>query len=249
MSGRKKFKNNSGKRVMLDSQSVRQLQVYRYPFSTATSNPKIPDGKLTQSTGIKVQNVKGNLTGEDVYILLFPGLNTHCLIINGATNEYLGWSVGVEGTHTGYATANGNWTKINGWTQWRLVSKALCLKCIVNDDKNNGYFEAVRFPINQIDKSIFIEDKKTDTGKTALLFTHVQQTLLDEIKKQGNWLLNPLYQSGKVKNIGQFEFRLQPQKIEHDMIAVPNAVEFKANEFTEAGIMERGSPCMTPSWL
>lgn len=241
MSTRRKSRNNKPGRVMLDSQSVRQLQVYRYPFSTATSNPKIPDGKITQSTGMRLQAVRGDLEGEELFIVLFPGLHSHCAIIKGTTVEYMSWSTGIKSTST-ELTTKGALTNPGPWAQWRLVSKALRLKCITNDDQNDGFFEAVRFPITEVEKGTFIHAKSTastvggNTVETPKIFhTSIAFRILDEIKKQQNWLLNPSYQSGKIKNLGQYEFRLQPQKNEHDLIGIPHTVEWGADEFSKDG--------------
>lgn len=54
---------------MFDWQAVCQLQVYRYPFPFATSNPKIPDGKLTQSHGYHFQTIKQYIKDEMLFVL------------------------------------------------------------------------------------------------------------------------------------------------------------------------------------
>jgi hypothetical protein len=56
--------------VAIDAQGLRQLQVYRYPFSVATSQPEIPDGKVTQSFGIKQQISFTQLAKDQVFVVV-----------------------------------------------------------------------------------------------------------------------------------------------------------------------------------
>ena len=65
----------STQKLLYDSQALCQLQVFRYPFSVATSTPKIPDGKLTQSNGVKIQTSNTKEGASQLYVLI-PCLNT-----------------------------------------------------------------------------------------------------------------------------------------------------------------------------
>lgn len=58
------------------SLASRQLDVLANPFSQATNNPKIPDGKISASMGIRLTGV-GEFTMKSPtgYIAVFPGLN------------------------------------------------------------------------------------------------------------------------------------------------------------------------------
>lgn len=63
-----------------------QLTVYRDPFSTRTTNPKIPDGKTRLSTGIKLQAVKeivNNGTGT-MDFMIYGGIGNGIVAINTA---------------------------------------------------------------------------------------------------------------------------------------------------------------------
>lgn len=68
------------------TQEHRQLAVYHNPFSRATKQPKIPDGKVTESLGFQTQAVKElvPVTGGDgmLHLLMFAGQNCG-LMVNG----------------------------------------------------------------------------------------------------------------------------------------------------------------------
>jgi len=250
----KKYKGSSKskytKKVVVDAQAARQLQVYRYPFSTATSNPKIPDGKLTQSFGIKVQKMHrfkkrianpGTNSIDETFdptwagqmiIALYPGFGTVGSVSDGSLTS--------GGIHYN-ELKTGNFTDIAGGVKfsnigvdgivgsYRIVSQALKLRCVSSDDHNDGYWQAVRVPMNRRSKD-FCPRLGADAA-TSFMTAHFKPSVLNEHFKEINWLTNPTYQSGKIKNLGQYEFRLQPQKIEHDMIDIPSTVEYKADQF------------------
>lgn len=65
------------KPVITDTAVTQQVRTYLDPFSTATTNPKIPDGKCTLSVGLRLQAVRELSVAEsdgEMHIFLQPGL-------------------------------------------------------------------------------------------------------------------------------------------------------------------------------
>lgn len=259
----KKSASSKRKAVMVDSQSVRQLQVYRYPFSLATSNPKVPDGKLTQSMGVRINAADIHTHSESLFILA-PFLGVNFWNFNQT-------STGTPPNHAVYgATKVVLWPpelleayKADGLTspamqidtkdtmgRWRQVSRALKLRCITSDEHNDGYWEAVRIPVSDLRKQFYIYNAAgldvagivPDPNATPPVDPNYKfigsptHEFVDQMWNKKNWLINPTYQSGKIKNLGQYEFRLQPQKEEHDMVDIPEHIEFKTTEVAPGGV-------------
>lgn len=63
--------------------------VYRYAFSTATSHPKIPDGRSNISSGLKLQCIESHNVPQSgtLHVLLIPGLKTS--LISGASKSLI----------------------------------------------------------------------------------------------------------------------------------------------------------------
>ncbi len=97
-----KRKTAQKKSVAAPTLAAKQLAVYHNPFSRATKQPKIPDGKLPESLGFQTQTV-GTLLATNVdnvgtsgldttgmmHILMFPGMNGGALVINDLKGAYL----------------------------------------------------------------------------------------------------------------------------------------------------------------
>jgi hypothetical protein len=219
------------KSVLVDTQAIRQLQVYRYPFSVATSNPKVPDGKLTSSLGLKIQHVGSNQAADQLFVMA-PLLNHHGhrYTVGTTTRENVTWNLGSRST-TAADGVNKLVTFDHFAEDYRIVSKALKLRCISSDDFNDGYWEAIRIPSNDRKRNYFQNPVATATpGEYEIKEVAAYPAYLTTLIAKQNWLINPTYQSGKIKNLGQYEFRLQPEKEEHEMISVPHHIEYKAAE-------------------
>ena len=150
------------------SSAMSQAVVYYDPFSEATTNPKIPDGKTSLSSGVKLQAVKEmiNNNSGNMDLLFFPGLNNGLVAFNTVkdTNQN---AITVDQlspyTNHGSLTFNNQATSgdnIQGngqrWyeqagahriAKWRLVSQAMRLTLVNNSDENDGWWEAVRFQV------------------------------------------------------------------------------------------------------
>jgi hypothetical protein len=144
------------------------LAVYVNPWSTATTNPKVPDGKCRMSTGLRMQAVReysNDAINTRMEFVIFPGLacglsaNTQTINTGGLTaadlqlpaNDWLGDMI-YENHGKFLATTTGDNIEFKQETadaisKWRLVSQAVRFTLINNADENDGWFEAVRFTV------------------------------------------------------------------------------------------------------
>lgn len=94
------------RRVITENQ--KSLAVYHNPFSRATKQPKIPDGKASESLGFQTQaagelqaaNTAGYSTSDGMlHILLYGGQSSGMVVMND-----------VSGGHVDFNTTNAQWT-------------------------------------------------------------------------------------------------------------------------------------------
>lgn len=207
-SGRKKGSLfNSGPRFVGKSgmgtkpKAFDELQVYRDPFSTATTNPKIPDGKATHSCGLRLQAVRewvnGNSGNTTMEFLLFPGIS----------NGLSAWSVGTgvypdDATDSNNSMAYTNHAPLvafdNGTeggalsvvqpfqgriVKWRMVSQAARFTLINNSDENDGWWEAVRVQLTGDEPFDLIRTKASkheQTGNAGDTWFHIGSMFRDD---------------------------------------------------------------------
>ena len=152
-------KSNATKEGTLNmSEAKKQLEVFHDPFSPATSQPKIPDGKVSESVGVSYQTT-GTLTnagtgGEDImHIVLYPGLNAGFIAKNTGlttqgTRDYFvaGYS---DAGNLNYANmdpvSRERYVVEGGTSMWRIVSQGLVLSLLNAQDEDDGWWEAIRF--------------------------------------------------------------------------------------------------------
>lgn len=135
-------------------------QVVRNPFSTATNQPKLPDGKANSSMGGK-RHCVGTID--------FGEVNTMDIIISPRADTPIFWSSAKRNANDGnqFAVAGkgdfadnhplnrafeatGSTTQIKQndaaeISRWRLVSQGCKLTLTNSTDDNDGWFEAFRF--------------------------------------------------------------------------------------------------------
>jgi len=189
-----------------------QLSVYRNAFSTATTNPKIPDGKAFHSSGVRLQAVKewvndGTTTMD---FLLFPGLNNGLIMAgaNTANGRYMMYPSHGTFTEAGGVLTQNAETAID---KWRLVSQALKVTLINNSDENDGWWEACRV---QLSNSTNIGPDPVAGG--IAVGTDGAATELPGIDVQRQMVENPTYVTGKLRDIHRHVFQLMPQGNDHD---------------------------------
>lgn len=184
----------------------RQLSVYKNPFSTATTNAKIPDGKSMISSGFRHQeSFQINESGTSgLTIYMYPGLGRGIVVGPGGVDTR------PESTRVyenGVIYDGGQQT--SDWvTQWRLVSQGLKLSLVNSDDTNDGWWEAVRMHV-PASPGEFAIDNVTSIPTPGMDFPYLNT---------GNLANNPTYVSGSLKDIHKHLFVLAPASREHEFL-------------------------------
>jgi len=122
-------------------------QVMRMPFSVATSQPKIPDGKVASSLSRRLQKVcqLHNAAGEDtLHIVMVPSLGV-CGAVYGSDDDkgarsfspigFSGQTVGLQGGEIG---DQGKVKNLSGISHWRIVSQAMKFQLNATEEENDG---------------------------------------------------------------------------------------------------------------
>lgn len=190
----------------------------RNPFSTATTTPKVGDGKIGYSVGsregIAVQVSDPN--GEICFILS-PGLNSS---LQAITNNKQGETPDIEyfdNTLDQQLSNTGKKLPSNP-DRYRLVSAGVRLTCINNSENNNGWFEAIRVPMSySTDAPTAKDDTDIDlVGSTFDVITGnvgnmvVNPDCESKLRISRSWAIHPSYVTGKLRNLEKHLFYLQP---------------------------------------
>ena len=218
---------------------AKDLAVFHNPFSKATQQARIPDGKATASLGTRVQNVVSvtpleNPTqffgpGETLHVMLFPGLGAGTII--GATDSpnHPSREFYVQGfSDHGMLQQNlngaaGSWPdsntsgdgndiqlkQVNAFAKWRLVSQGLSIKLVNNHETNDGWFECVR--INQMkDPSDYQVTTINDSTNNSLATVAPSKEFINNLIQDTNLVQEPSYQTGLLKDIHKHIFQNHP---------------------------------------
>ena len=135
-------------------------------FSNETNQPRFPDGRASESTGLRYlsnQELEVNFDGL-MEVILFPGVNT-CMAVRNATSKMLGNRTSVENSYDvklqgvnnnviGLCSTNGNQLEFTQSTnsyvaKWRGVSYGMFFQTVNNADENDGWWEAIRIQQSQ----------------------------------------------------------------------------------------------------
>lgn len=243
------------KPVLIDGQALRQLQVYRYPFSVATSQPKIPDGCTSNTIGVKLQQQITSAHHNQIFVLvpMFGTLLSRRVMVPQPPPQGGGLPPPDQPSYEHYYTGDivpaftiTNTPAVPGppivpqhteslnespFSSWRLVSAGLRLKCTSNDNVNGGYWEAVRINVNESGMQHVMRTLDPSTPTDARGRFKLTEAFLDTLATKQNWLNNPTYQIGKIKSLSQFEFRLSPQTEDHLFYDIPRVIETQDSMF------------------
>jgi len=219
-----------------DGAAEKQAMIYRYPFSTATTIPKIPDGCADNTIGLSYVNV--STTVGKTSVILYPGMNAWgCsrrltsvvaadkqMQIHTQNHMDLCTDKPLEETTEDYILEQGkNREKFEtNWAKWRLVSCGIRIKCINNDQENDGIWKAVRIPVNKENYAkIIVSGSDLYNGKVIPEFgftTDIPST---------HWIKNDTFQHGKIKDLYKFEGRLKPLTMQHKWKECTQKLPFK----------------------
>lgn len=210
------------------SQQSRQLNIFKYPFSTTTMAAKIPDGNATLSSGQRFQVCESfSLKGAAAnYIALVPGFDCMIWYLDGAPslNSAQPGAAGSSGDAMqveGPVTSDGSgpvaaWKAVNTPGQafgterdkvskWRLVSCGMKIQLVNNSDTNEGYFEAIRISTGVVPGSDTLATTLAGFSQT----TNAAQGFVDQ----------PSYVCGKLRDIHKYLFQCKPDGNNHDFNA------------------------------
>jgi hypothetical protein len=175
------------------------LQVYTKslldPFDKGMSQPKLLDGKVSRSSGIRLR-ATGEITcngAGSTYIALIPGVsNVLCWRVNADPLIPEVTPVPFQG-HMDTIPDRENVKGV------RTVGTALRLSLVNSADQNEGYWEAARIPTNALD----FKFTETAPGPPAVNNTAVYMTMgsLDLSNYQ-------TYLTGKLRDIHRYQFKL-----------------------------------------
>lgn len=159
------------------------------PFDKTISQPKLLDGKVARSSGIRLR-ATGEITcagAGTTYIALIPGASN---VICWQTDEVVGEVT--PQVFNGHLDTSQDRANVK---QTRTVGAALRLSLVNSADQNEGYWEAARVPTNNSD---FVFNPVGSTGLSLPL------------GGSGNVDLSnyATYQTGKLRDIHRYQFKL-----------------------------------------
>jgi hypothetical protein len=220
------------------------FQVMKHPFSNATEHPKIPDGGCTHSLSRRMQNVDEIQNGASayMYVVLHPSLGIGCSVYgtNSAnTWDYFGFPNHDVGFDCSSCSTDGRRGIVNqsGISKWRIISQGLRLQLINAEEKNDGWWEAMRIsnpndPFNHwaLNQTNNTRNVNTETG-LCIKNNGTFAQYLDDI----TWADGKGYTTGLLKDLHKTEFKLNPCSDEIPLI------ELQQNYAVDAGAAPVGS--------
>ena len=228
------------KKSMVSPDVKNHLSVYMNPFSTATQQPKIPDGKASESLGSRQQVVKSFVpaTSSTVDIILYPGLSSGAIVGNvrdAGLGERTWYVMGyddhgdIDFDNLSTSTGAGKLTMDDKINQWRCVSQGLKISLTNDDQTNNGWWEAVRYTPSNAAENYALTAKGDLFDRETGTITPVGDLLTFPNK---NIVEDRTYQTGLLRDIDKHLFELHPIKDEHDFVAVQDDHDIIATDVT-----------------
>lgn len=210
------------------SELKNQLAVFHDPFAGTTKQPKIPDGKVSESLGYSTQAVTEirNAQGEDVmHLLMFPGQNGGVVVENADFNSTLGRGYLIPGF---VRSGGANWSQANyaadppgfpviqeeGYAQWRVVSQGMQLKLLNSVEEDDGWWEAVRVneSLNAEEFLLTTTDDSNSNGTEGIVAPVIANArLIDR-----NLVNENSYTTGLLRDLHNIQFRLNGKLDHHD---------------------------------
>ena len=250
-------KRTTSKKPRLDPAVARDLHVYMNPFSTATQQPRIPDGKVSESLGTRSQVVTevdaNNLTSSappTLDILMFPGLGAGCLVFNTTADGQksfvtLGYKDHGSLDFSGLPADSigpGIVTTTDDMSKWRVVSQGLKISLINNQESNDGWWEACRISPEIVTSfySLTVKGSSTDRVEGALTPLGLLSVLRDR-----DLVDNKTYKTGLLKDIHKECFVLHPAANEHDFCLPKQAYDLNAQNYLTSLNDGSGNPIAT----
>lgn len=181
------------------------------PFDKGMSQPKLLDGKVSRSSGIRLR-ATGEITcngAGSTYIALIPGAsNVLCWRVDNDANIPEVTPVPFAG-HLDTVADRGNVKGV------RTVGTALRLSLVNSADQNEGYWEAARIPTNALDFTFTETDPGDPVGPPIVPATNNSAVYMS----LGDLDLSnyQTYLTGKLRDIHKYQFKLN---------AIDNDIDF-----------------------
>lgn len=215
-------------RVPLSSQMRNELAVMHDPFSKATTQPRIPDGKATHSLGERHQAVfeiaPDPIGSGIISLVVYPGLGAG-LAVYGASAipviptggpAVVGYgdfgdaqfsSLGALATDADLSLEN-----LDRIGRWRLVSQALNLKLLNPAEEDDGWWEAIRIKTPMLESDYCVAPKNNDwsngyNGNNLCLAPRNVPGLFAQSTSLAD---EPGYTTGLLRDLHKVNFDLRP---------------------------------------
>jgi hypothetical protein len=163
------------------------------PFDITIRQPKIDDGRASVSAGVRLR-ATGTITIDDTNRLmcfyLFPGV-ANCV----SWEEDVGGKAGPS-LFPDHSSVDG--LSVQNAIRHRIVSCGLRMELLNATLENDGFWEAARMPVSVSDFS-FVGGCWKPVGE------------LPSVTNLSNY---PTYQSGKLRDISRFQFKLNPENVD-----------------------------------
>jgi hypothetical protein len=223
---KKTVKRKTTTTVKLAPLEQRQLAVFHNPFSNATKQPKIPDGKASESLGFKTQAVTEvqNLPGGDgmIHMILYPGCNA-CVCMTGdaasdaafSANKYnvVGFTDSNDINWSTWTTSGGTANRADTYALWRVVSCGLKLALLNPEEENDGWWEAIRINASTEITNYALLTKDCSGTRTAGVLA---PTPLIDAYDTATIVNERSYTTGLLKDIDKVAFTLNGVMDHHD---------------------------------
>lgn len=197
------------------------------PFDSTLEQPKLLDGAVARSSGLRFRNT-GNITldaaGGDNFIALFPGFA-----------QGLTWKRPADAAWvvpTPYPSHLGTTTDRANVRRFRLVSSGLRLSLMNSADDNEGYWEAIRIPI---------ENLAYDDTLSPYAENYIAKFI--STLNLGNFSNYQTYQTGLLKDISRYQFKLNSVSAQHGFTVVDTAVATDT-VFRPEKLVDQGYDCV-----
>ena len=218
---------------MAQASAASNMQAYTKslldPFDKTVSQPKLLDGKVARSSGIRLR-ATGEITCSGTgttYVAIFPGVsNVICWEVDDTVGPL---APNPFGGHLDSANDRANVKST------RTVGAALRLSLVNSADQNEGYWEAARIPTQHVDFTV------TPAGTTTL-----------NLGGPGGLDLSnySTYLTGKLRDIHRFQFKLNAidNDIKFSRLTEPPTTENMVSEQWDTiiikihGRVEAGAP-------
>lgn len=200
------------------------VQSIANPFNRNTPEPKILDGKVTKSSGIRLRATgEIHCSGGTTYIALIPNLSNSVCWKSATDNPSAAFR-----DHLDTELNRSNVKKI------RIVGSALRLSLINSTDGNEGYWEAIRTQTTTPDFSFADSDLAVQ-----------MQFREDELEDMSGY---ESYQKGKLKDLHKYQFKLNASDNDIKFSHVTTDInQFVSEQWDTVIIKITGSTAETPT--